>query len=270
MNFEDMRIPTEAFESEQEALWQEEEKEWLDSYNAWGETPLARTELLLGAENMEKLKRAKVILVGVGGVGSVCGETLCRSGIGKLHIIDDDRVSISNLNRQLIATTDVVGMPKTLAMGERLVIVSDTALTAAQERLTAENAENILPPDADYIVDAVDDVPAKVAIALWAQRHRVPVLSCMGTGNRLDPAKLHITDVFKTSGDPLARKLRSCLRKNGIETLAAVCSEEPPRTVPGQTVIGSFMPVTAAAGLIAAWKVMTDIMNKDNGKEEEE
>ena len=236
------------------------------SRGAAAEDPLARTRLLLGEDGLERLRAAKVILVGLGGVGGACGEALARSGVGEMLLIDGDIVCPSNMNRQLIAERRTIGRPKADVMAERLAAVSDARVTAVRGRLTPENAGDLLPDGADYIVDAVDDVPAKAAIAVWAREHSVPVLSCMGTGNRIDPGRLRVSDAFLVTGDPLARKLRSLLRKKGIGSLPAVFSDEPPTRDPGQTAIGSFMPVTASAGLLAAAKVITDLL-RGSGKE---
>lgn len=213
---------------------------------------LERTALLLGEAAMERLHRAKVTVVGLGGVGGSCAEALARSGVGKLHLIDGDKVAESNLNRQIFAAKDTIGKEKTAAALERLSAVSDGALTAQCLFVTVENAGEVIPPDTDFIVDAIDDVPGKLALITLAKERNVPIISCLGAGNRLSPGGFFVTDIYKTSGDPLARKLRQELRKRNIDSLTVVFSRETPRALPGQRVIGSFAPATAAAGLTAA------------------
>lgn len=211
-----------------------------------------RTELLLGSKAMEILARSRIAVVGLGGVGGHCAEALARSGVGALHIVDCDTVAESNLNRQLIATVSVIGMKKTDVMQSRLNEVSSCAVTKSDLFVGPDNVDAALGCPPDLIVDAIDSVSGKLALIRYANEHGIPIISCMGSGNRLDPTRFRITDIFATSGCPLARRMRQELRKCGITSLPVVFSDEPPIAQPGQTVIGSFAPVTAAAGLIAA------------------
>lgn len=211
-----------------------------------------RTELLLGREAMVKLSSARVAVVGLGGVGGHCAEALARCGVGALHIVDADTVAESNLNRQLIATKSTVGMKKTDAMRLRLADISGVTITASELFVGPGNVSEALGERPDFIVDAIDSVSGKLALITYAREHSVPIISCMGTGNRIDPTRIRVTDLYATSGCPLARRMRSELRKRGIENLPVVFSDEPPITEPGQTIIGSFAPVTATAGLVAA------------------
>lgn len=211
-----------------------------------------RTELLLGSKAMEILARSRIAVVGLGGVGGHCAEALARSGVGALHIVDCDTVAESNLNRQLIATVSVIGMKKTDVMQSRLNEVSSCTVTKSDLFVGPDNVDAALGCPPDLIVDAIDSVSGKLALIRYANEHGIPIISCMGSGNRLDPTRFHITDIFATSGCPLARRMRQELRKRGITSLPVVFSDEPPIAQPGQTVIGSFAPVTAAAGLIAA------------------
>ena len=219
-----------------------------------------RTRLLLGDAAMDRLADARVVLVGVGGVGGPCAEALCRSGLGRLTIIDGDTVEPSNLNRQPAADRLTLGRSKAEAMAERLRGVSDTLVDPVAVFLTPDNAARFVP-EADCIVDAVDDVPAKAALALLARERGVHILACLGSGNRLDPARLTVTDIYRTAGDPLARRLRHELRRMGVGALPCVYSDEPPRVQPGQRQVGSYMPVTASAGLLAAAWVIERIIS---------
>ncbi|MBQ6426988.1 MAG: tRNA threonylcarbamoyladenosine dehydratase [Clostridia bacterium] len=221
-----------------------------------------RTALLIGADGIRKLQDSFVAVAGLGGVGGHCTEALARAGIGKIHLIDADVVQQSNLNRQLIATKETVGMLKTAAMEQRLRLVSDCEVTRTEVFVTPETVETAFPgPDPDFIVDAIDSVQGKLAIAVYAFRRGIPVISCLGAGNRLDATAFYITDIFRTAGDPLARKFRSELRKAGIGALPVVISREPAKREPGQTVIGSIAPVPAAEGLAAASYVIRKLLD---------
>ena len=220
-----------------------------------------RTELLIGPDGIRKLQNSFVAVAGLGGVGGHCTEALARAGIGRLHLIDADVVQPSNLNRQLIATKETVGMLKTVAMEQRLRLVSDCEVTRSEIFLTSETVEEAFAGlEPDFIVDAIDSVQGKLAIAVYARSHGIPVISCLGAGNRLDATAFYITDIFRTAGDPLARKFRSELRKAGIDELPVVISREQAKREPGQTVIGSIAPVPAAEGLAAASYVIRNLL----------
>lgn len=228
----------------------------------------SRTALLLGERAMERLQNAYVAVIGLGGVGGHCAEALARAGVGRLHLVDGDVVERSNLNRQLVATKETLGMEKTAAMAKRIGEISDCEVTTKTGFLLPENAGDFLPDGLSYIVDAVDTVAAKIALAEAAKARNIPILSCMGAGNRLDPTAFHVTDVFQTEGCGLARAMRRGLRKKGIESLTVVCSREPARTprnaVEGERPLpGSFAPVTAAAGLTLAAYVLRAIAGED-------
>ena len=220
-----------------------------------------RTELLIGEDGVRKLQNSFIAVAGLGGVGGHCTEALARAGIGKLHLIDSDVVQPSNLNRQLIATRETVGMLKTAAMRQRLFMVSDCEVTSSEVFITPETVEEAFSAgEPDFIVDAIDSVQGKLAIAAYARSHGIQMISCLGAGNRLDASAFYITDIFQTSGDPLARKFRSMLRKAGIEELPVVISREPARRAEGQTVIGSIAPVPGAEGLAAASYVIRKLL----------
>ena len=234
-----------------------------------------RTELLLGPDRMEKLRRSRVAVFGVGGVGGYAAEALARSGVGALDLIDSDRVSLTNLNRQIIATHRTIGMLKTDAMRERLnEICPDLRVTCWPVFALPDNMDMFPFADYDYVVDAVDSVAAKVGLAVAAERAGVPVISSMGAGNKLDPSRFRVSDISKTSVCPLARAVRQALRKKGITRLKAVWSDEAPMTPaalpdgeplpPGKRSLpGSIVFVPAAAGLLIAAEVVKDLTRED-------
>lgn len=230
----------------------------------------SRCEALLGKEKMKKLKKAKVALFGLGGVGSACFEALVRSGVGEVHVFDYDDVSLSNLNRQLLATKETVGKSKTDAALERASkICEETVVVPHNMFYLPENSREVDFHGFDYIIDAVDTVTAKLEIIQNAKEADVPVISSMGTGNKLDITKLKVTDISKTTDCPLARVMRKELRARGINHLKVVWSDEKPymaeetgeckgnRPAPASAI---FVP--AAAGLILAGEAVKDITEK--------
>lgn len=232
-----------------------------------------RGAYLLGHSGIARLRAAHVAVFGIGGVGSYTVEALARAGIGALTLVDHDTVSESNINRQLVALHSTVGQYKTDVARDRIRDVDpECAVTVRHDFFLPENADTFDFSSFDYIVDAVDTVSAKVALVECAHRAGVPILSCMGAGNKLDPTRFTVTDLFSTSGDPLARVMRGKLRKCGIDRLKVVCSTEPPtplhpeladfeveqkgeRRAPGSL---SFVP--SVAGLIAAGTVVRDLL----------
>lgn len=227
----------------------------------------SRTELLLGKDGMEKLRNSRVAVFGIGGVGGHAAEALARSGVGALDLIDSDTVSVTNINRQIAATLDKVGQYKTDVMKERIVLINPEArVTAYRKFFLPENSDEFDFSRYDYIVDAVDTVSAKIELVLKAQAAGVPVICSMGAGNKLDPTAFEVVDIYKTSVCPLARVMRTELRKRGVKSLKVVYSKEPPitplpsdeecgkRTVPGST---AFVP--SVAGLIIAGEVVKDL-----------
>ena len=186
-----------------------------------------RTAALIGEENLNKLNNSTVAVVGLGGVGSYAAEALVRSGIGTVYIYDSDKVAKSNINRQLIAISSTVGMYKTEAEALRLKDINPHCnIIEKTEFVTPES--NIPFENFDFIIDAVDNVTAKLFLAAEAEKRGVPIISVMGTGNKLDPAKLKITDIYKTSVCPLARVMRYELKKRGVKNLTVVWSDETP------------------------------------------
>lgn len=232
----------------------------------------SRTELLLGKSGVEKLKSAHVAVFGLGGVGSYTVEALCRSGIETFTLVDNDTVSLTNLNRQLIATQDTIGEYKTEVMRKRILSINPAAQVNIRTEFylpeTSFDFSNI-----DYIVDAIDTVTAKLHLIDTAHRLQIPVISSMGTGNKLDPTRLEVADISKTSVCPLARVMRRELKQRGIHHLKVVYSKEEPLSPhydenseekgnAGRKAPGSVAFVPSVAGLIIAGEVIKDIANK--------
>ena len=171
--------------------------------------PFCRTELLVGEEGIEKLKNSKVIVFGIGGVGSFVVEALTRAGVGNLVLVDNDTVCISNLNRQIHATTKTVDMVKVEAMKERIKLINpECKVEAKQVFVTAENIPDLITDDIDYVVDAIDTVTSKLALAEYCYKNEIKIMSSMGTGNKLDPTMFQVSDVYKTKVCPLANVMR--------------------------------------------------------------
>ena len=243
----------------------------------------SRTQLLFGKEGMEKLYSARVAVFGIGGVGGYVCEGLVRSGVGAFDLVDDDKVCLTNLNRQIIATRKTVGKYKVDVMRERMLEINpDCDVRVHKCFYLPETAAEFNFSDYDYVVDAVDTVTAKVTLVLEAQKAGVPIISCMGAGNKLDPSRFRVADIYKTQGCPLARVMRTALRKRGVKKLKVVYSDEIPtrpiedmsiscrshcicppgakhkcterRDIPGST---AFVP--SVAGLIIAGEVVKDL-----------
>jgi len=221
-----------------------------------------RTVRLIGPDALQKLQNSIVAVAGLGGVGGHCAEALARAGVGKLHLVDSDTVNITNLNRQFVATKHTLGWKKTDAMQERLSDVSDCVVTCSDAFITPETVSAALPESADFVVDAIDTLSGKLALVQFAFARGIPIICSMGAGNRLDPSRFSVKDVFETSGDPLARRMRQELRKLGVTALPVVVSDEPPHVEKGQTLIGSLAPVTASAGLCLAGYVIRELIGQ--------
>lgn len=194
------------------------------------ENQFSRTELLLGKAGVEKLKNSKVAVFGVGGVGSFTVEALARAGIGTFYLYDDDKVSVSNINRQLIATHDTIGQCKVEVMKDRILSINPNAKVYSNAMFyTKENADTIDMKQFDYIVDAIDTVSAKLELVERASKNNVKIISSMGAGNKLDATKFEVSDIYKTSVCPLARVMRNELKKRRIKKLKVVYSKEVSR-----------------------------------------
>ncbi|AWI05663.1 tRNA threonylcarbamoyladenosine dehydratase [Clostridium drakei] len=245
---------------------------------------LSRTELLIGRDSLEKLKNSTVVILGLGGVGSFSFEALVRGGIGHLILVDDDTVCLTNLNRQIHANFDTIGKSKVEVIKERaLKINPECKVEIHQTFIKEDNIEDIIPLDADYVVDAIDTVSSKLSLIVWCKNHNIDIISCMGTGNKLDPTQFKIADIYDTKICPLAKVMRYELRKRGIKDLKVLYSEEVPikpnyeevvtckegcvctggtkkcaakRQIPGSI---SFVP--PVAGMIIGGEVIKDILN---------
>ncbi len=192
--------------------------------------PLSRTELLIGKECLDILRRKKVAVLGIGGVGSWAVEALARCGVGHLLIVDDDTVCLTNINRQLPATLATVGREKVEVMKERVAEIDRKIVVDARRLcITPENIGELIDSSVDYVIDAIDTVTAKIALIEFCFRRGTPVISCMGTGNKLDPTQFVVTDLYKTRNCPLAKVMRGELRKRNVTKLKVVFSEENPR-----------------------------------------
>lgn len=243
----------------------------------------SRTELLIGREAVEKLRDKRVAIFGIGGVGTYAAEALVRSGVGRFLLVDDDRICLTNLNRQLHATRKTVGKFKTDAMSERMLEINPNAqIDTIKAFYTPETSEQFFSQQIDYIVDAIDTVSAKIDLIIKAQERAIPVISCMGAANKLDPTMFEVADIYETSVCPLAKVMRHELRQRGVKALKVVYSKEPPlkpveteeiscrnhcicpegtkrtcsirRQIPGSM---SFVP--SVAGLIIAGEVIKDL-----------
>ncbi|HBC31885.1 MAG TPA: tRNA threonylcarbamoyladenosine dehydratase [Clostridiales bacterium] len=244
----------------------------------------SRTQLLLGKEAMEKLSSTTVAVFGIGGVGTYVVEALARCGVGNFALFDDDKVCLTNINRQLIATRKTIGRKKVEVMAERIKEINPNANIATyQVFYMPDNADEYDLTGYDYIVDAVDTVTAKIELIIRAKNNNIPIISSMGAGNKLNPTSLEVADIYKTSVDPLAKVMRHELKKRGINELKVVYSKEKPITPidegdsckdscvcpPGTTrkctqrraIPGSVSFVPSAAGLIIASEVVKDIIS---------
>lgn len=238
----------------------------------------SRTQMLLGSDAMEKLHNARVAVFGVGGVGGYAVEALVRSGIGTIDIFDDDKVNITNLNRQIIATRETVGDYKVDVMKERAISINpDVIINAYKCFYMPDNADEYDFSVYSYIIDAIDTVTGKLEIIMRAKMRNIPVISCMGAGNKLDATQFEVADIYETSVCPLARTMRRELKKRGIEALKVVYSKEKPlchmenaeteecvtatdrQGSPKHNVPASVSFVPAVAGLIAAGEVIRDL-----------
>lgn len=244
----------------------------------------SRTELLIGKESIEKLQNSKVAVFGIGGVGSFVVEGLVRAGIGNFILVDDDKVCLTNLNRQIIATRKTVGKPKVEVARDRILEINPNASVEIFQEFFMPNSREILDETVSYVVDSIDTVTAKIELVVRAEKLNIPIISSMGTGNKLDPTKFEVTDIYKTSVCPLAKVMRKELRARNIKGLKVVYSKEepikpdknlecscktgcicPPGTVRKCTaknqIPGSISFVPSVAGLIIAGEVIKDIIN---------
>lgn len=245
---------------------------------------LSRTELLIGKEGLDKLRNSKVIVFGVGGVGSFTVEALARAGVGTLILVDDDTVCLTNLNRQIHATYDTLGKVKVDVMKERILSINKKCnVITHQIFVMKENIPEIIDNDVDYVVDAIDTVSAKIALAEYCTSKGIKIISSMGTGNKFDPTQFKITDIYKTKVCPLAKVMRYELKRRGVKKLKVLYSEEIPTKPKTEDVVtcktgcvctggtkkcaakrqipGSISFVPPVAGMIIGGEVIKDIIN---------
>ena len=246
---------------------------------------LSRTELLICKDALDKLAKSKVMVFGVGGVGSFTVEALARAGVGNLILVDDDTVCLTNLNRQIHATYKTISKNKVEVMKERVLSVNRNCnVETIQVFVTPDNLEEIIPDDVDYVVDAIDTVSAKIALAVYCEQKGIKLMSSMGTGNKLNPAEFKVADIYNTKVCPLAKVMRYELRKRGVKKLKVVYSEEMPRKPKVEDVVtcktgcvctggtkkcsakrqipGSVSFVPPVAGMIIASEVVKDLIKE--------
>ena len=227
---------------------------------------LSRTEMLIGKEAINKLKNSKVAIFGIGGVGSYVIEALCRSGIGNFILIDKDVVDFSNLNRQIIATRKTIGKPKVEVSKERILEINPEANVQTINEFFSQESNDFFDNSISYVVDCIDTVTAKIELVIRAKKKNIPIISCMGTGNKLDPTKFEVTDIYKTSICPLAKVMRKELRARNIDNLKVVYSKEEPIKITNKIengekqIPGSISFVPSVAGLIIAGEVIKDMI----------
>lgn len=227
----------------------------------------SRTELLIGKEGLNKLKNAKIAIFGIGGVGSYVVEGLARTGVGSFILVDNDDIALSNLNRQIIATQKTIENPKVEVAKERILEINPNAKVEIYKEFFMPDTEGIIDDSVSYIVDAIDTVTAKIELVLRANNLSIPIISSMGTGNKLDPTRFEVTDIYKTSVCPLAKVMRKELKSRGIKKLKVVYSKEEPIKIKKdetkqKQVPGSISFVPSVAGLIIAGEVVKDIIIK--------
>ncbi|MBR4099937.1 MAG: tRNA threonylcarbamoyladenosine dehydratase [Clostridia bacterium] len=225
------------------------------------ETAFSRTENLIGAKSLEKLKNCSVAVFGIGGVGGYVAEALARSGVGCIDLIDNDTVSKTNINRQIIATNSTVGKYKTEVMKQRILDINPQAEVNTFNILyLPETADCFDFSKYDYIIDAIDNVTGKISLACKAEEADTPIISSMGTGNKLDPTKFEVSDIYKTSVCPLAKVMRYELKKRNIKKLKVVYSKETPIKNNNERTPSSISFVPSVAGLIIAGEVIKDLI----------
>ena len=224
-----------------------------------------RLKLLIGEENFLKLNASTVAIFGIGGVGSFTVEALARSGVGHLILIDKDNIDVTNINRQIHALNSTVGKSKVDVMRRRILDINPAAKVDAVQKfyLPNESTDDFFICNYDYVVDAIDTISAKISLAVECQRRKIPLISSMGAGNKLDPTRFKVADIYKTSVDPVAKVMRKKLKELNVKSLKVVYSDEVPRAVEKiftEKIIGSTAFVPSVAGLIIAAEVVKDLV----------
>jgi tRNA A37 threonylcarbamoyladenosine dehydratase len=233
---------------------------------------MQRTEALLGEAKVQKLRNSKVVILGIGGVGSFTCEAIARSGIGEITVVDKDIVDVTNINRQLIATTKTIGIDKVEVIKERILEINPLCkVNMFKTFVSVDNFDKIIDKNVDYVIDAIDTITSKIELVVWCNNNNIKLISCMGAGNKLDPTKFKVADIYKTNVCPLAKVMRKELKKRNIKSLKVVYSDELPliptwkkgdvedyskrkKATPASV---SFIP--SVAGLILAGEVIKDI-----------
>ncbi|ABS35343.1 tRNA threonylcarbamoyladenosine dehydratase [Clostridium botulinum] len=229
---------------------------------------LQRTEFLIGKEAIEKLNKSKIVVLGVGGVGSFVIEALVRSGVGNITIVDNDTIDITNINRQIHANLNTVGKSKVEVMKERILSINPNCnVKIHEEFINKDNISELVAKDTDYVVDAIDTASSKILSIVWCDKNNINIISSMGTANKLHPTKLRIADIYDTKVCPLAKIMRYELRKRNIKSLKVLYSEETPiknnnrpLNDKGRPTPASIAFVPPCAGLIIAGEVVRDII----------
>ena len=226
--------------------------------------------MIIGKKALQKLNKSKVAIFGLGGVGSYVAEGLARAGVGNFVLVDNDTVSITNLNRQLIALNSTIGQYKVDVAKERILEINKNATVEVYKEFFMPETKGIIESDLSYIVDAIDTITAKIELVIRAKELNIPIISSMGTGNKLDPTKFEVTDIYKTSICPLAKVMRKELKERNIDSLKVVYSKEEPikplvelTSSNNKHVPGSISFVPSVAGLIIASEVVKDILSND-------
>lgn len=234
----------------------------------------SRTELLIGKNNIKKLEKSKVIIYGIGGVGSFATEALARVGIGHIVLVDNDIISVSNINRQIHSNVNTVGKKKTEVMKKRILEINPNAIVETYMQQDLEfDEENLIDDTFDYIIDAVDTISTKLKLIEKADKLKISIISGMGAGNKLEPTKFEVSDIHKTSVCPLAKVMRKELKRRNIKKLKVVYSKEEPKkrqskNIDRKLTLGSISFVPSVVGLIIASEVVKDIINKENNFED--
>lgn len=222
---------------------------------------LERTEALLGKDKLDTFINSKIAVFGVGGVGGACVEALIRTGLSNILVVDFDKVDITNLNRQIISNIENVGNYKVDAIEKRILSINpNVIIKKSKKKLTPSNLDTFSLKDYDYVVDAIDDIEAKVALIKYCSDKNIKIISAMGTGKRIDPLKLKVADIYKTEGCPLARKMRKRLKNECVKKLKVVYSNESPKGEKS-TVIPSISYLPSISGMIISSEVIKDLIN---------
>ncbi|MDL2280400.1 tRNA threonylcarbamoyladenosine dehydratase [Selenomonadales bacterium OttesenSCG-928-I06] len=230
----------------------------------------SRTEILIGKDNLEKIKCSKIAVFGIGGVGTFVVEGLVRSGVTNITLVDFDKIVASNINRQIIATQNTIGLSKVAVMKDRILSINPNAsVTIIEKMYTEENSSEFFQEEYDYIIDAIDTVRSKIDLIVQAKKKNIKIISSLGTGNKLDPTCFEVADIYDTTVCPLARILRKELKIRQIPSLKVVYSKEEPKIFEqnsiikenGKNIVGSISFVPSVAGLIIAGEVIKDIIS---------